>query len=122
MTPTNLEQLLAFIPVLESGALKEARSSYISTGDYDPQVSDLQSALKNSGLCPNEVDWLVWADQARPFLQTPEAILSADAATVERLVALATYSERFNRSFFPHLCSSGFMLMLLKKLRDTFFN
>jgi hypothetical protein len=122
MAPKNFDKLLAFIPILESGALKDAHSSYISSGDYDPQVSDLQSVLKESGLCPDEVDWLAWVDEARPFLQTPETILSADAASVERLVALATYSERFNRSFFPHLCSSGFMLMLLRRLRDSFFN
>jgi hypothetical protein len=122
MTNHNLEKLFTFIPLLESGAFKDAHSTYITSGDYDPQVRDLQNCLKQSGLCPEEIDWMAWADEARPFLQAPENILSADSATVEKLVALATYSEKLNKSFFPHLCSSGFMLMLLKRLCDSYCN
>lgn len=119
MTTDSLGKLFSFIPLLESGVVKNAHSTYITSGDYDPQVRDLQNCLKQSGLCPEETDWIAWADEARPFLQVPENILSADSATVEKLVALATYSEKLNKSFFPHLCSSGFMLMLLKRLRDS---
>jgi hypothetical protein len=118
MTSSNFEKLFTFIPLLESGALKDAHSTYISSGDYDPQVRDLQACLKESGLCPDEADWMAWVDEARSFLQTPETILTADSATVKKLVALATHSEKLNKSFFPHLCSSGFMLMLLKRLHD----
>jgi hypothetical protein len=122
MTNHNLEKLFTFIPLLESGSLKDAHSTYIRSGDYDPQVRDLQRCLKESGLCPEELDWMAWADEARPFLQTPEKILTADSATVDKLVAMATYSEKLNKSFFPHLCSSGCMLMLLKRLRDSYYN
>jgi hypothetical protein len=122
MTTNNLEKLFSFIPFLESGAFKDSHSTYITSGEYDPQVRDIQRCLKDSGLCPRDSDWMAWADEARPFLQAPEAILSADNATVEKLVALATYSEKLNKSFFPHLCSSGFMLMLLRRLRDSYCN
>jgi hypothetical protein len=122
MTTHNLEKLFSFIELLEGGALKDAHSTYITSGDYDPQVRDIQTCLKESALCPEEIDWMAWADEARPFLQAPEKILSADSATVEKLVVLATYSEKLNKSFFPHLCSSGFMLMLLKRLRESYFN
>jgi len=122
MATEALQNLFAFIPLLESGSLRDAHSVYISSGDYDPQVRDLQQCLKESGLCPEEIDWMVWADETRPFLQAPETILTADRITVDKLLAMATYSERLNKSFFPHLCSSGFMLMLLKRLRDAVFN
>jgi hypothetical protein len=122
MSTHDLQQLFNYIPVLESGALKDAHSIYISTGEYQPQVKDLQICLKQSGLSSEHVDWMGSIDQARPFLQKPEAILSADSATVETLTALATYSEKLNKSFFPHLCSSGFMLMLLKRLKDAHYH
>jgi hypothetical protein len=122
MTGDDLQALFNFIPILESGALKDAHSLYISTGEYQPQVKDLQSCLKQSGLASEDADWMESIDQARPFLQKPEAILEADFPTVQMLVALAAYSEKLNKSFFPHLCSSGFMLMLLKRLKDAHYH
>lgn len=113
----NLQTLFHFIPILESGALKDAHSVYIATGEYQPQVKDLQTCLKQSGLSAGDVDWMGAIDQARPFLQQPETILSANPPTVQILLALATHSEQVNKSFFPHLCSSGFMEMLLKRLK-----
>ena len=140
MSTEALQKLFAFIPLLENGALKDAHSIYIQTGEYDPQVSDLQVSLRESGLCheehsqrmetsslkdaarPEDAAWMIWADQIRPFLQEPERILSADRAMVDKLLTMAVHSEKLNKSFFPHLCSSGFILMLLKRLRDALFN
>jgi hypothetical protein len=122
MTAGSLHDLFAFIPVLESGALNEAHSAYITTGEYPPPVRDLYECLKKSGVASNEIDWMAWVDQARPFLQSPEKILAADTETVDKLLSLATFAERFNKSFFPHLCSSGFMLMLLKRMQVTHVN
>jgi hypothetical protein len=122
MTDTSLHDLFAFIPVLESGALREAHSVYITTGEYPPPVRDLYQCLQKCGLASDQLDWMAWVDQARPFLQSPEKILAADAETVDKLRSLATFSERLNKSFFPHLCSSGFMLMLLKRMQTTHCN
>ncbi len=122
MTENDLHALFNFIPILESGALKDAHSVYISTGEYQPQMQDLQRCLKQSGLSSEDIDWMGSIDQARPFLQQPESILTADPSMVKTLVALATYSEQVNKSFFPHLCSSGFMLMLLKRLKESHYN
>lgn len=116
MAANQLESLLSFIPVLEGQLLKDAHSTYISTGEYPPQVRDLQQQLKSSGLADDDEDWLAWAEQAQPYLQSPEKILAASSNDLSKLVALATFSEKFNKSLFPHLCSSGFMEMLLKRI------
>jgi hypothetical protein len=58
MTSHDLQELFNFIPILESGALKDAHSVYISTGEYQPQVKDLQSCLKQSGLAAEDTDWM----------------------------------------------------------------
>lgn len=121
MDEVAVKRLFDFIPLLESGALREAHSSYITTGDYPPQVRDLQRCIKESGLCAEDVDWMEWVDETRPFLQSPEKILSADSSTVTKLLVMAACAERLNKSFFPHLCSSGFMLMLLKRLKDSIY-
>jgi hypothetical protein len=75
--------------------------------------------MKGSGVCSQDVDWMGWIEELRPFLQAPEKILSADVTTVTKLCAMAANAEKLNKSFFPHLCSSGFMVMLLKRLKET---
>ena len=103
MTTDRFEALFKFIPILESEALKDAHSVYITTGEYPAPVRDLQNQLKAAKLGTEDADWLSWVDQARPFLQNPTKILDADAATLEKLISIATYSEKFNKSLFPHL-------------------
>ena len=119
MDEAALTRLFDCIPLLETDGLRDAHSVYITTGEYSPQVRDLQECVKGSRLCSEDVDWMGWTEELRPFLQAPEKILSADAATVAKLFAMATNAERLNNSFFPHLCSSGFMLMLLKRLKES---
>ena len=117
MTSDRFEALLKFIPILESDALKDAHSVYITTGEYPAPVRDLQEQLKATKLGSEDADWLSSVDLARPYLQEPSKILDADSATLDRLISIATYSEKFNKSLFPHLCSSGFMLALLKRMQ-----
>jgi hypothetical protein len=119
MTSDRFEALLKFIPILESDALKDAHSVYITTGEYPAPVRDLQEQLKATKLGSEDADWLSSVDLARPYLQEPDKILDADSATLDRLISIATYSEKFNKSLFPHLCSSGFMLALLKRMRAS---
>ena len=114
-------RLFDFIPLLETDGLRDAHSLYITTGEYSPQVRDLQECIKGSGLCSQDVEWMGWIEELRPFLQAPEKILSTDATTVTKLCAMAANAEKLNRSFFPHLCSSGFMVMLLKRLKETIY-
>lgn len=116
---TAIAHLLTFIPLLESGALTEVHTAYITTGEYAPPVRDLLQAFKAANLAPESHDWVAWSDQARPYLQEPARITSADDETFARLLSLATFSERFNKSLFPHLCASGFMLHLLKRLQAS---
>jgi hypothetical protein len=117
-----LQALFNFIPLLESDALKEAHSVYISTGEYLSPIRELQECLQQSGLAVEGIDWMGSIDRARPFLQSPVTIKDADQATVQLLVALATHSEQVNKSFFPHLCSSGFLLHLLRRIQDTAYH
>jgi hypothetical protein len=112
-----IERLLQFIPLLESGTLNDAHTVYITTGDYPPPIRDLHKEFKTAALASESHDWLGWAEQARPYLQEPTKIQTADDDTFTRLLALATQSEKFNKSLFPHLCSSGFMLHLLLRLK-----
>ena len=116
MGDTTVETLFSFIPLFESGAFKDAHSLYITSGECPTPLRDLQDKLQQSGLASPDFDWMGWIDQARPFLQSPEKILSVEDSQLEKLISLAAYSDRFNKSFFPHLCSSGFMEALLKRL------
>ncbi len=112
-----VERLIGFIPLLESGALRDVHTAYITTGEYPAPLRDLQITFKTAALAPESDNWLAWSEQARPYLQQPERIALSDAETFSRLLSIATHSERFNRSLFPHLCASGFMLHLLKRLQ-----
>ena len=117
MSEESVETLFKFIPLLESGAFKDAHSLYITSGECPEPLQELQRALQQSGLADPAFDWIGWIDQARPFLQSPQKVLSSEDSELEKLISLAAYSDRFNRSFFPHLCSSGFMESLLKRIR-----
>ena len=114
-----IEKLLGFIPLLESGALKDVHSVYITTGEYPAPVRDLHEGFKLAALAPESHDWLGWIEQARQYLQDTQKIDTSDEETFSRLLAIATHSERFNKSLFPHLCSSGFLLHLLLRLRTN---
>jgi hypothetical protein len=46
-----IERHLTFIPVLESGALNDAHSVYITTGEYPPPIRDLHRKSLFLHLC-----------------------------------------------------------------------
>lgn len=117
MVDRTAQALVDFIPLLESGALNDAHSLYITTGEYPSALEDLQDTLKKTGLGSADFDWLSWIEDARPFLQSPETIASARPEELKKLISLAAYAEKFNKSFFPHLCSSGFLLALLRRIQ-----
>lgn len=112
-----LNAALAFIPLFEEGVFENASSVYITTGEYPLHVKELLSILTALEIHPEGFDWMSWIDQARPYLQDPKKISEADAEVVSRLTALAVQSDRFNKSLFPHLCSSGVLHQLLLRLR-----
>jgi hypothetical protein len=112
-----LNAALAFIPIFEEGVFENASSVYITTGEYPLHVKELLSLLTALEIQPDGFDWMSWIDQARPYLQDPKKISEADAEAVSRLTALAVQSDRFNKSLFPHLCSSGVLHQLLLRLR-----
>ncbi len=118
LSPPALDAVLAFIPLFEDGVFKETSSVYVSTGEYAPHARELQKKLRELAIAPDGFDWMSWVQQARPYLQNPESISSANAEDVSRLVAMAVESERFNKSLFPHLCSSGVLHHLLLRLRS----
>ena len=116
-SPDSLNAVLAFIPLFEDGSFKETSSLYVSTGEAGPHAIELQAKLRDLGLVPEGFDWMSWIEQARPYLQDPSSISSAGREDVARLVAMAVESGRFNKSLFPHLCSSGVLHQLLLRLR-----
>ena len=113
----TLNAILGFIPLFEEGVFDQASSVYITTGEYPSHVRELLSLLTALEIHPEGFDWMSWIEQARPYLQDPARIAEADAEAVSRLTALAVQSDRFNKSLFPHLCSSGVLHQLLLRLR-----
>ena len=122
MTPTpteenNLTALLAFIPLFEEGAFKDASSLYVSTGEYPPHARELLEKLRSLHIAQENFDWLAWTDSARPYLQEPLKISTASFDDIAKLAAIAVDAQKFNKSLFPHLCSSGFLHQLLIRIR-----
>lgn len=115
--PEILQSLLEYIPNFEQGEFKDSSSLYITTGEYPPAARDLQNKLRACGLTLPDFDWLTWVDNARPYLQDPETLKTASLDEVKKLITVAAHAERFNKSFFPHLCSSGFVHQLLLRMR-----
>jgi Family of unknown function (DUF6508) len=113
----SFSDLESFIPLFEAGIFKEASSLYVSTGEYLPQATDLLAKLRASNIALADFDWLTWVAEARPYLQNPSQIASASFDDVAKLTTIAIHSDKFNKSLFPHLCSSGFLHQLLLRIR-----
>jgi hypothetical protein len=111
------ELLFPYIARLEAGEFAAAQSDYLSTGEYTPHVNELLSTMVQASFELPDFDWLEWTDEARPFLQDPQRIEEADMETVRKLFTLAVQADRLNRAHFPHLCVSGVILALLRRLR-----
>lgn len=109
--------LFQLIDPLESGECTNAQSLYVTTGEYQPIALEVRRELEKTGLAIEDFDWLTWIDEARPYLQEPNKLDHAPLEEVKKLVSLAVNSERYNASFLPYLCSSGFMLSLIKRIR-----
>lgn len=119
-SPNTINAALSFLPLFEAGVFKESSSHYVVTGECPPHARDLLRSLAALGLTPEGFDWMSWIEQARPYLQHPESIALADADKVARLTAMAVQSDLFNKSLFPHLCSSGVLYHLLLRLRALY--
>jgi len=113
-----LEQLFSYIPVLQTDILHDAPSIYVATGTYVPPIEDLARDLTAANEVAGDFDWLSCLDALRGYMQEPETIRDADLDTAGRLLALAATADRFNKSLLPHLCSSGYVLELLLRLRS----
>jgi hypothetical protein len=109
--------LFRLIEPLERGECTDAQSLYVTTGEYQPLALEIQRELEKTGLAIEAFDWLTWIDEARPYLQEPSKLEHVSLEEVKKLVTLAVNSEKFNSSFLAYLCSSGFMLALIRRIR-----
>ena len=118
MNNAALEKLISYIPVLDSNILKEAPSIYVSTGTFVPPIDDLRADLIAALEPYNKFDWKYDLEIYQRYLQDPQEIHKVDADMAEKLITLAATADNFNKSLFPELCSSGFILQLLRRLRS----
>jgi hypothetical protein len=109
--------LFHFIEPLERGECNDAQSIYVTTGEPPPVVRAIQIELEKTGLAIPDFKWLAWVDEARPYLQNPEKLEHASLEEVKKLVTLAVHADQFNSSLLAHLCASGFMLSLIRRIR-----
>jgi hypothetical protein len=108
--------LTPLIASFEQGECRDAHTIYVSTGEYEPLVTLTQRRLVEAGLALPDFDWLAHVDSLQPYLAQPEQVEQASLDDVQKLVTLAVQAEQFNKSLLPYLCSSGFMLSLLKRI------
>ncbi len=109
--------LFHLIEPLERGECDAAQSIYVTTGESPPLVSTIKTELEKTGLAIPDFQWLGWIDEARPYLQTPEKLEHASLEEVKKLVTLAVHADQFNASFLAHLCASGFIVSLIRRIR-----
>lgn len=109
--------LFQFLEPLERGECNDAQSIYVTMGEYPPIVCAIKTELEKTGLAIPNFNWLAWVDEARPYLQHPEKLEHASLEEVKKLVTLAIHADQFNASLLAHLCASGFMLSLIRRIR-----
>ncbi|WP_164103726.1 DUF6508 domain-containing protein [Candidatus Laterigemmans baculatus] len=62
-------------------------------------------------------DWSKWQDEAQRYVESPEKIDTADAATVQKLFTTHARADRFCEGHLAEMFRSGHILCLLRRLR-----
>lgn len=115
--PTDWDEILALLPLLESGQSLYSLHD-ISSFDpyhYGPELSRWRSYLEQSAFSLR-FDWPQWIDQAQALDQNPSLVAEADLLTLRKLLTCYLRTERFTSGTLAHLVDSGKLLQILQRL------
>ena len=124
LPPVTAEQIDAILPFLDrfSAAGFSAGSWNMPEGQlpwfgFDEVVMEFQKALYDHGWVTPAFDWTEWQRPAQEFVDSPEKVERADAATVLKLLTTHVRADRFCEGHLAAMFESGHIVALLRRLQ-----
>lgn len=124
LTPPTLEQIDALMPFLDKFELAEfsAGTWKIEEGhfpwfNFDEVVMEFVQVLYGNNWVTPQFDWTEWQDSAKQYIESPEMVESADAATIQKLLTTHARADRFCEGHLASMFENGHILALLQRLK-----
>ena len=124
MKPVTREQIDALLPFLDKfeAAGFSAGNWHSEPGqfpwfNFDEVVMEFIQALYDNEWVTPTFNWTKWQDSAKRYVESPELIDSADAATIQKLLTTHARTDRFCEGHLAAMFENGHMVALLRRLR-----
>jgi hypothetical protein len=117
-------QIDAILPFLERFSAKgfSAGTMKIESGvmpffDSDESVTQFVQALYDNGWVTPAFDWTEWQESAQEFVESPQKVEYADAATILKLFTTHVRADRFCEGHLAAMFENGHVVALLRRLK-----
>lgn len=119
LNPTDIAEILALLPLLESGQRLYRRqdSNSIDPYDYGPELRRWWSSLEQ-GSFPLRFDWPQWLGEAQALEREPKRLAQADLLTLRKLMTYYLRTERFTSGTLAQIVDNGQLLRILRRLAE----
>jgi hypothetical protein len=119
----TIEQIDAILPFLgrfEAAGFK-AGSWKMPEGqfpwfDFSEVVMDFHQALYDHGWVTPAFEWMEWQGAAKEYVDSPEKVERADAATIQKLLTTHSRADRFCEGHLASMFENGHIVALLRRL------
>lgn len=94
--------------------IKEGHFPWFIHGDV---VTEFIQVLYDNNWVTSAFDWTEWQESAEKYVESPDAIESADAVTIQKLLTTHVRADRFCEGHLASMFESGHILALLHRLQ-----
>jgi len=125
LVPPTLEQIDVLMPFVRrfekagfSAGKWEIKEGHFPWFNHDEAVTDFIKVLYDNNWITSAFNWTEWKDSAKKYVDSPKAIRSADAVTIQKLFTTHVRSDRFCEGHLASMFESGHILALLHRLQE----
>lgn len=115
----NIDSLLTFLPILESGKLKRAPGYRKKHNRDQPEIEQLRDVLRNSPLVGG-TEWVMLPPSMLILLLREEyaPVLTMSASEIKLLLTILSRHDRLAEGILlPAICQRGLMTVTLQRLK-----
>jgi len=117
----NMDALLRFLPILEAEGFSAGKFTSepgtLPFYDFNPQVMALVKALYDNNWIDPSFDWVGW-HEGNHYLNDEEALVDADAMTLQKLFTLIVRQDRFCEGSLGSVVDGGLVAAILRRVRE----
>jgi O-acetyl-ADP-ribose deacetylase len=120
LTATNLDKVLAFLPLFEGPAeslyTEDTEHLTFTPFDYSPELVRFIETLYEQNFII-VFDWPSWHDEASRYMDDPDLVAQADLQILRKLLTAHVRADRFTDGHLAEMIDLGHLLAILKRLQ-----